>query len=83
MLENIRNLLAFSYSGKNSIDSKFWNDLRSRSILQLQTSDNWQKWLTEVDRENKMLGYAPTSPSMMRTYLKGFEVDLNDTRRKI
>ena len=83
MLENIRNLLAFSYSGKNSIDSKFWNDLRSRSILQLQTSDNWQKWLTEVDRENKMLGYAPTSPSMMRTYLKGFEIDLNDTRRKI
>jgi len=83
MLENIRNLLAFSYCGENNIDSKFWNELRSRSIQLLQTSDNWQSWLDTVDEKTTMLGYAPTDASMMKTYLKGFKVDLNNTRKTI
>jgi len=83
MLENIRNLLAFSYCGKNNIDSKFWNELRSRSLHLLQTSDNWQSWLDNVDKKSTMLGYAPTDASMMKTYLKGFSVDLNNTRKNI
>jgi hypothetical protein len=82
MLENIRNLLAFSYCGENNIDSKFWNDLRIRSTELLQTSDNWQTWLHKVDDSKKILGYAPADSSMMRTYLNGFKVDLNKTRRK-
>jgi hypothetical protein len=83
VLENIRNLLAFSYCGKNNIDSKFWNDLHDRSIQLLQTSDNWQSWLDNVDKKSTMLGYAPADASMMKTYLKGFSVDLNNTRRNI
>lgn len=83
MLENIRNLLAFSYCGENNIDSKFWNDLRSRSIQLLQTSDNWQSWLDTTDDSTKIPGYAPADASMMKTYLKGFKVDLNNTRRNI
>jgi len=82
-LENIRNLLAFSYCGKNNIDSKFWNELRSRSLNLLQTSDNWQSWLDNVDKKTTMLGYAPADASMMQTYLKGFSVDLNNTRKNI
>ena len=83
MLENIRNLLAFSYSGKNNIDSKFWIDLRARSIQLLQQSATWQKWLDEIEQKKEILGYAPTDSSMMRTYMKGFGVDLNETRKKI
>ena len=82
MLENIRNLLAFSYSGKNKINSKFWHGLRSKSISLLQNSNNWQAWLTTVEQQNKILGYAPADASMMRTYIKGFDIDLTETKQK-
>jgi len=74
--------LAFSYSGKNKINSKFWHGLRSKSISLLQNSKNWQAWLTTVEQQNKILGYAPADASMMRTYIHGFDIDLTETKQK-
>ncbi len=81
-LENIQNLMALSYVGKNKIDSPFWTHMQKKSKDKLLNSANWQEWLTRVQEENQILGYAPVDSSMMRSYLKGFNIDLNSLKNE-
>lgn len=79
-MENIQNLIAFSYCGDTNIDSEFWNTIKERAREKLRNSENWQTWMKTVDDTSSILGYAPADSSMMRSYIKGFNINLETLR---
>jgi len=81
MLDNIQNLMALNYCGPNKLESEFWTELSKKARQRLTTNKNWQDWMAKVE-EKGILGYAPIDSSMMRTYLKGFNIDLSSLKAK-
>ena len=81
MLDNIQNLMALNYCGPNKLESEFWTVLPEKARQRLTTNKNWQDWIAEVE-DKGILGYAPIDSSMMRTYLKGFNIDLSSLKAK-
>jgi Tryptophan halogenase len=79
-MEDIQNLMALNYCGENTIDSNFWKTIKLQATNHLKKSPRWQQWLTEVETEGKITGYSPVDPSMMKSYIKGFNIDLSSLK---
>jgi hypothetical protein len=72
VVEEVLDVIAFTYQANVDFDSKFWNYVKQASSEHLNNSPKFIEW-----RNNPTTNYASHSPEIMKYLIDGLEIDLN------
>lgn len=77
-VETLQNLIALNYSGKNAIDSKFWNHTKPLAVQRLRSSKEFVDYAKKSIGAGSPQSYWTFSNRLMSSYIDGYGLDLND-----
>jgi hypothetical protein len=74
----VQNLIAINYAGKNSINSKFWNQIQPLAIQKLKNSPEFNQWAELSYKKMNYEKYWTLNSTIMKSYFKGYDIDIKD-----
>jgi hypothetical protein len=75
----LEDLMALNYAGKNKIDSDFWNIKKKESHEHLKNSEELYQWYKDTKLNPNCRKFFWTfGPNLMRKYINGYKVDLDE-----
>lgn len=76
-VEMMQDLIAMNYVGRIDNPSEFWSYTKESAVKRLKNSVHWQDWLQKNKLTNGILGYWRHDNSIMTSYVKGYDIDLD------